>query len=73
MNWITRIKKASEKITTAIRRRATKSEIANSDLNTLVAMVFQLKEKLLNKMVWSAQNVINHFISPYKKIYDDVW
>ena len=30
MNWITRIKKASERITTAIRRRATKSEIAAS-------------------------------------------
>ncbi len=30
MNWITRIKKASERITTAIKRRATKSEIAAS-------------------------------------------
>ena len=31
MNWITRIKTAAEKIKTAIRKRATKEDIANSD------------------------------------------
>ena len=31
MNWITKIIKASEKIKTAIRKRASKEDIANSD------------------------------------------
>ena len=31
MNWITKIIKAGEKIKTAIHKRATKEEIANSD------------------------------------------
>ena len=31
MNWITRIIKAGEKIKTAIHKRATKDDIANSD------------------------------------------
>ena len=31
MNWITKIIKAGEKIKTAIHRRATKDDIANSD------------------------------------------
>ena len=31
MNWITKIIKAGEKIKTAIHKRATKDEIANSD------------------------------------------
>ena len=31
MNWITKIIKAGEKIKTAIQKRATKEEVANSD------------------------------------------
>ena len=31
MNWITRIKTAAERIKTAIRKRASKEDIANSD------------------------------------------
>ena len=56
MNWITRIKKASERITTAIKEG--QQNLKSLHLNTLAAMVFQLKEKLLNKMEWSAQSVM---------------
>ena len=40
MNWITKIIKAGEKIKTAIQKRATKEEVANSDWTSFPLSLF---------------------------------
>ena len=67
MNWITRIKKASERITTAIRRRATKSEIAKrSKYISCHGVPTERKIIEQNGMVCPECNA-HHFISPSKR------
>ena len=66
MNWITRIKKASERITTAIRRRATKSEIAASKYISCHGVPTERKIIEQNGMVCPECNA-HHFISPSQR------
>ena len=66
MNWITRIKKASERITTAIRRRATKSEIAASKYISCHGVPTERKIIEQNGMVCPECNA-HHFISPTQR------
>ena len=66
MNWITRIKKASERITTAIRRRATKSEIAASKYVSCHGVPTERKIIEQNGMVCPECNA-HHFISPLQR------
>ena len=66
MNWITRIKKASERITTAIRRRATKSEIAASKYISCHGVPTERKIIEQNGMVCPECNA-RHFISPSQR------
>ena len=66
MNWITRIKKASERITTAIRRRATKSEIAASKYISCHGVPTERKIIEQNGMVCPECN-FHHFVSPLQR------
>ena len=65
-NWITRIKKASERITTAIRRRATKSEIAASKYISCHGVPTERKIIEQNGMVCPECNA-HHFINPSQR------
>ena len=66
MNWITRIRKASERITTAIKRRATKSEIAASKYISCHGVPTERKIIEQNGMVCPECNA-HHFISPLQR------
>ena len=66
MNWITRIRKASERITTAIKRRATKSEIAASKYISCHGVPTERKIIEQNGMVCPECNA-HHFISPSQR------
>tara|TARA_B100000963_G_scaffold349977_1_gene359645 strand:+ start:83 stop:1012 length:930 start_codon:yes stop_codon:yes gene_type:complete len=66
MNWITRIKKASERITTAIKRRATKSEIASSKYISCHGVPVEKKIIEQNNFVCVECNA-HHFINPSQR------
>ena len=66
MNWITRIKKASERITTAIKRRATKSEIAASKYISCHGVPVEKKIIEQNNFVCPECNA-HHFINPSQR------
>ena len=66
MNWITRIKTAAEKIKTAVRRRATKSEIATSKYISCHGVPVEKKLIQQNNFVCPECNH-HHFISPTQR------
>ena len=66
MNWITRIRKASERITTAIKRRATKSEIAASKYISCHGVPTERKIIEQNDMVCPECNA-HHFLNPSQR------
>ncbi len=66
MNWITRIKTAAEKIKTAVRRRATKSEIATSKYISCHGVPVEKKLIQQNNFVCPQCNH-HHFISPTQR------
>ena len=66
MNWITRIRKASERITTAIKRRATKSEIAASKYISCHGVPTERKIIEQNNMVCPECNA-HHFLNPSQR------
>ena len=66
MNWITRIKTAAEKIKTAVRRRATKSEIATSKYISCHGIPVEKKLIQQNNFVCPECNH-HHFISPTQR------
>ena len=75
MNWITRIRKASERITTAIKRRATKSEIAASKYISCHGVPTERKIIEQNGMVCPECNA-HHFISPSQRftmMFENNW
>ena len=51
MNWITKIIKAGEKIKTAIHKRASKEEIANSDWTSCCRGPILKKDKMRSQML----------------------
>ena len=51
MNWITKIIKAGEKIKSAIHKRATKEDIANSDWTSCCKGPILKKDKMLSQML----------------------
>ena len=51
MNWITKIIKAGEKIKSAIHKRATKEDIANSDWTSCCRGPILKKDKILSQML----------------------
>ena len=57
MNWITKIIKAGEKIKSAIHKRATKEDIANSDWTSCCKG--PILKKILKKIFGFVQTVIN--------------
>ena len=57
MNWITKIIKAGEKIKSAIHKRATKEDIANSDWTSCCKG--PILKKILKKIFGFVQIVIN--------------
>ena len=66
MNWITRIKNASERIKSAIRRRATKSEISASTYISCHGVPTEKKIIEENNYVCPECNA-HHFISPSQR------
>ena len=66
MNWITRIITAAEKIKTAVRRRATKSEIATSKYISCHGVPVEKKLIQQNNFVCPECNH-HHFISPTQR------
>ena len=66
MNWITRIKTAAEKIKSAVRRRATKSEIATSKYISCHGVPVEKKLIQQNNFVCPECNH-HHFISPTQR------
>ena len=58
MNWITKIIKAGEKIKTAIHKRASKEEIANSDWTSCCKGPILKKE--LEKNLWVCPDCNKH-------------
>ena len=58
MNWITKIIKASEKIKTAIHKRASKDDIANSDWTSCCKGPILKKD--LEKNLWVCPDCNKH-------------
>ena len=66
MNWITKIIKAGEKIKTAIHKRATKDDIANSDWTSCCKGPILKKE--LEQNLWVCPDCYKHHrISPKQR------
>ena len=66
MNWITKIIKAGEKIKTAIHKRASKEEIANSDWTSCCKGPILKKD--LEKNLWVCPDCNKHHrIKPYQR------
>ena len=66
MNWITRIITAAEKIKTAVRKRATKSEIAASKYISCHGVPVEKKIIQQNNFVCPECN-FHHFMSPSQR------
>ena len=66
MNWITRIKSAAEKIKTAVRKRATKSEIATSKYISCHGVPIEKRIIEENNFVCPECNA-HHLISPSQR------